>query len=82
MLGRSYIAEESRAAHCRHGSADCCRYVVISGSYIGYERPENVEGSTHAYCLLNLHIGSYLVHRNVSGALNHNLNVLFPSSYR
>ena len=52
--------------------------VVVSGSDIGHQRAERIEGRlvTQLAFLLYLHLD--LVQRNVARAFNHDLNIVFP----
>ena len=61
-----------------NSSADCGSDVVISGSNICYQWSKYIERSTHADCLLQLHVGFNLIERHVTGTFNHNLNILLP----
>ena len=78
MLRRGNVAKECCARRCCDSSADRRGDVVIPGRDVRNQRSENVERRTLADGLLYLHIRFYLVKRNVSRSLDHNLNVLCP----
>ena len=54
--------------------------MIVTGSDIGNEGAKNIERRAHADRLLDLHVGFDLIHRHVSGAFNHYLDILFPSA--
>ncbi|CDD61114.1 putative uncharacterized protein [Clostridium sp. CAG:505] len=55
--------------------------MVITGSDVCDNRAKHIERCAHADGLLDFHVGSNLIHRHMSGAFNHNLNVFFPSAF-
>ena len=78
MLGRSYIAQKIRAVGRCHSAADCRCYMVITGSNIGDNRPENIERGVVAKSLLKRHICSNLIYRHMTRTFHQNLNIPFP----
>ena len=52
--------------------------MIIAGSDIGNDGAENIKRCTHADGLLDLHVGFDLIHRQMSGALHHDLHILGP----
>ena len=81
MLGRSDIAQEGSAVHRSDSASDGSGDVVVAGSDVGHQWTQHIERSAHADGLLHLHVGSNLVHRNVSGTLHHDLYILFPGTF-
>ena len=77
LFGRD-VAEHGGAVPADHGGADGGGDVVVAGSDVGDERPERVERRLVAELLFLLHLLFDLVHRNVAGAFDHHLNVVFP----
>ena len=75
MLCRRHIAEERSAVHSSHGAAYSGGDMIVAHSDISNERPQHVERSSHADSLLHLHVCCYLIERNMSGTLYHNLYV-------
>ena len=81
MFCRCDIAEECCTIHCGNGTTDGSRDVVITRCDIGNKRSEYIERSTHADGLLNFHVCSNLIERNVSRTFNHNLNIVSPCTF-
>ena len=54
--------------------------MIITRCNIGNQRSQHIEGSSVADGLLDLHIGSDLIHRHMSGSLHHDLYILLPGS--
>ena len=81
MFCRCDIAEECCTIHCGNGTTDGSRDVVITRCDIGNKRSEYIERSTHADSLLNFHVCSNLIERNVSRTFNHNLNIMSPCTF-
>ena len=80
MLLRSYVAEHGCAVPSNHSCADGRSDVVVSGSDVGNERAECVEGSTMTLLNLAFHVLLNLMHRHMSGTLDERLDVLCPST--
>ena len=73
-----YIAKECCSCRSCNSSTDSRCDVIISWSNICNYRSQYIEWSSHTYCLLYLHISSYLIHRHMTRSLNHYLNISFP----
>ena len=61
-----------------HGRADRRRDVVVAGSDVGDQRTQGVERRLVAELVFLLHLLFDLVQRDVAGAFDHDLHVVFP----
>ena len=77
LFGRD-VAEHGRAVPADHGGADGGGDVVVAGGDIGDERPERVERRFVAQLVLFCDLQFDLIERNVAGAFDHHLDVVFP----
>ena len=81
VLGRGNVAQEC----CSCGGCNCAAYgrgyVVIARCDVSYQRSQNIERRTHTDRLLDLHIRLDLVKGHMSGAFDHDLDVLCPSPF-
>ena len=78
MLSRSYIAQEGCAGCCCNRTSDRCGDMVITRCNIRDERSKDIERSTLADGLLNLHVCRDLVKWHMTRSLYHNLHILLP----
>ncbi len=78
MLRRCHIAEEGRAICRCNGTTDGCGNVIIARCNVGHQRPQGIERRTLTDGLLDLHIGSNLVHGHMSRSLDHHLHISVP----
>src|SRR6185312_11896109 len=78
MLLRGDVAEHRGAVPADHGRADGRGDVVVAGGDVGGERAERVEGGIVAQLLLQVDVLLDLVHRDVSRAFDHHLDVPRP----
>src|SRR5215831_10042300 len=78
MLLRGHVAEHRRAVPADHGRSDRAGDVIVTGRDIGDQRTQRVEGRLVAHLALLDDLELDLVHRNVAGALNHHLDIVFP----
>jgi hypothetical protein len=78
VLLRRDVAEHRRPEPADHGGADGGRDVVVAGGHVGRERTEGVERGLVADLELTVHVLLDEVHRDVAGALDHDLDVVLP----
>ena len=52
--------------------------VVVARRDVGGQRPEGIERRLAAFLELLVHVDLDLVHRHMAGALDHDLDVVFP----
>ena len=76
------VAEHRGAVPADHRRPDRGGDVVISGCDVRGERSEGVERGLVADFQLQVHVLFDLVHRDVSGAFDHDLHVVFPGDFR
>ena len=80
FFGRD-VAKHGRAVPADHGRADGAGDVVVAGGDIGDERAERVERRFVAQLDFFFHLQFDLVHRNVAGAFDHHLHIVFPGFF-
>jgi len=78
----SYVAE-----HRSPVPANLCRVnragdVIVTGSDVGHERPQRVERCFEALPQLFVHVFADALHRYVTGAFDHYLDVVLPRLLR
>ena len=80
MFSGSYIAQKSCSGCSCDSSTNSCSYMIISWCYIRHKRSKNIERRSLADSLLYLHVSFYLIHRHMSRAFYHYLNISCPCS--
>ena len=78
MFFRRDVTEHRSSVPSDHGRANGAGNVVVAGSDVGDERPERVEWRLVAELHFFFYLQFDLVHRNVTGAFDHHLDVVFP----
>ena len=77
MFLRRHVAEHRRAEPADHRRADGRRDVVVAWRNIGGERAKRIERGFVAGLQLAVHVLLDLVHRDMAGAFDHHLNIVF-----
>ncbi|OPY07661.1 MAG: hypothetical protein A4E68_01679 [Syntrophaceae bacterium PtaB.Bin095] len=75
MFRRRHIAEKVRSGGSSQRAADCRRDVVIAGSDVRGERPQDIKGRAFAEALLQGDVGLDLGIGNVARTFDHDLDI-------
>ena len=82
MFLRGHIAEHGASEPANHRRTDTACDMVIAGSDVGCQRTQGIKRCFITMFELQIHVLFNQVHRDMSGSLNHDLAVVFPSDLR
>ena len=80
VLLRRHVTEHRRAMPTGHRRTDRRGDVVVTGSNVGDQGAEHIEGCFAALLHLLLHVELDLIEGNVAGTLHHHLHVVLPGA--
>src|SRR5260370_1757895 len=76
-----YVAEHRSSVPTDLCRADRAGDVIVPGSDVGHERSQRVERCFEALLQLFVHVFANSLHRYVTWALDHHLDIVFPRSF-